>query len=74
VNSGIPTYESVYLHAFEGVPIRSLAIYLMNTMHPGGWLVGRDSEVPKKTRKEKKKEKRKKEEKGGKGGQKMLKE
>jgi hypothetical protein len=29
----------------------------MNTMHPSGWLVGRDSEFPKKTRKKKKKEK-----------------
>ena len=58
--SSIPTHE-VYFYCLDAVPM-TLALCLLNVMHPGRVLVGPLSEFPKKTRQEKKEEKRLKKE------------
>lgn len=58
--SSIPTHE-VFFYCFDAVPM-TLALCLLNIIHPGRILIGPLSEFPKKTRQEKKEEKRLKKE------------
>ena len=49
-NSPIPTHE-IYFYAFEAFPM-TCALYIMNITHPGGTLVGPDSDFPVKAEQE----------------------
>jgi hypothetical protein len=58
VYSTLPMHE-VYFYVLEAVPM-FFACLIMNIFHPGRYLVGPESEFPRKTRAEKKAEKAKK--------------
>lgn len=54
-------YHEAYNYALDAFPMM-VCFLLLAIMHPGRFLVGPDSEIPKKTRKEKKAEKKAKKE------------
>ena len=58
VLSTIPTHE-VFFYCFDALPM-FLALLLLNLAHPGRYLIGPDSEYPKKSRQQKKEEAREK--------------
>ena len=58
VLSNIPTHE-VYFYCFEALPM-FLALLVLNITHPGRYLIGPESEYPRKSRQQKREEAREK--------------